>query len=580
MENQTNIDHPTIQPASLDQNVIPQPPVPFPKPKSKFWLIFSLILLFLLLSVSAFILIKKTPTTPPATSQKPTPQIASPTPNVTLETGFSFYLPLDWSAKISDQSKQHFFGKFFFPEAKDSENTYVEIESIASNKYVSNPFLKTEKTNQQTINNLTADITEGTENFGTSDRQIKQVIIKNNQNNSLIITLYKNPSDQTPSSFDTLIQSITASGKQSHNGFQIINIAFAAENISCTADPDCTATQKCNSSGSCEEIICPLIPPEECKTRTAQPHSCGKEENQPNGTSCESDTGQAGTCQNGTCLVPGSSVAPTISGPNPSQIAGFDKNLFILIPVMGDPLPDRITKSNSVYKDGYAKFYQFQGLKGQRLTTVAMEDQTTNPHSFIRTELYDEMGNSLDQKDTRVEFDAPYTGIYYLIVRSFNNQEGGYLFKIFDRNQTENLIYLKYADGSERLLDPTKSPPSYGEKEVAIIFQFISPVEVIDNNTVRYFAKPKEFEKGLGLITTPIETFLKPETYHDFLQPGHPLPEENRGYLTSKKITQLSPSKILIEPEAGKLFPKNNHIVITEMNIGRYRFFTENPAPN
>lgn len=420
----------------------------------------------------------------PKLSPSPTPPVITSTPNVTLGTGFSFYLPANWTAKISSQSKQHFFGRFFIPNA-NTEKTYVEIESIATSRLTENPLITIEKIEQKKINNLTATLTEGKERFQTSRRQVKQATFIN-EGDVLVLTLYHDPSDRAIYEFDTLVNSVTASTRVIGNNYRLANLAYADESI-----------------------------------------------------------------------------------------AQVDKDKYTKIEAMGDPLPERITKDNEPYKDGYAKFYKFEAFKGQRLTAVAMEDRTTNPGSFIRTELFDEQGQVLDQKDTRIEFDAPYTGVYYYIVSSFNQQEGGYLLKVFDRNQTENLVYVKYIDGSERLIDPTKSPPQYGKKEVAILFQFINPIEVIDNSTVRYFAKPREFEPGLGLITTPVEVYLKQETYQDFLRVNSQLPEENPEYLTRKKITLLSPSKILIEPEEGLLFPENYHIVIVEENIGSYRFFTE-----
>lgn len=414
-------------------------------------------------------------------------EVAAIEPNITLRTGFSFYLPEDWTANISNQSKQHFYGKFFLPGV-NAENTYVEIESIPSSRWVKNPLITIEKTEQRKINGLAVVLTEGKENFRNSNRRVRQAIFTN-KGNFLALTLYQSPSAQVDQ-FDSLINSVRSSDQNISSSYKFINTVHAAESI-----------------------------------------------------------------------------------------AGVDINKYVKIDVMGDPLPERIKTSDIQYKDGYAKFYAFEAFKGQRLTAVAMEDRTTNPGSFIRSELYNKDGQIIDQKDTRIEFDAPYTGTYYYIVRSFNYQEGGFLLKVFDRNQTENLIYLKYGDGSERFLDPTKSPPQYGEKEVAILFQFINPIEVINNYTVRYFAKPREFEPGLGLITTPVEVYARQETYQDFLNPHSTLPEEDPSNLMATKITKLSPSKILIEPKAGGLFPKNHHIVVVEKVIGRYRFFTENPSP-
>ncbi|PIU03504.1 hypothetical protein COT44_03625 [Candidatus Shapirobacteria bacterium CG08_land_8_20_14_0_20_39_18] len=423
----------------------------------------------------------------PTTIKEPAQQVTSK-PNVSLETGFSFHLPTDWSAKISNQSKQHFYGKFFIPNVS-AENSFVEIESISSSRLIKNPFVTAEKTEQKKINNLSVVITEGKENFQKSNRLVKQATFTN-KGNSLVVTLYRKSTEQITNQFESLIQSVSSSDQKLSRGFTIIDYVYAAESI-----------------------------------------------------------------------------------------AGIDKNQYTKIEVMGDPLPERITKNDTPYKDGYGKFYTFEAFKGQRLTTVAMEDRTTNPGGFIRSELYDEQGQMLDQKDTRIEFTAPYTGVYYYIVRSFNNQEGGYLLKVFDRNQTENLVYVKYDDGSERLVDPNMSPPVYGERDVAIIIQFVNPIEVIDNQTVRYFAKPLEFESGLGLINTPVKTYVKKETYSEFLNtPGNELPENNGSYLIKTVITKLSPSKIILQQEGGTLLPKGNHISMTEQKKGITRFFLENPA--
>lgn len=476
-----------------------------PNQSKRLMIIFGVILLLLIGGSTYFLTARKSqpvtqyeqPTLPVATIIEPsvtnqtspeakTSPSSSAAANVNLRTGFAFYLPKDWTAKISDQSKQHFYGKFFLPSL-NKELSYIEIESITAPNSTKNPFIRAEKTQQKIINGLNATIVEGRENFQSSNRLVKQATFTNGSY-ALVITMYRRPADNIDAQFDAFIQSVSASGKTSGKRLFFISEVFAAE-----------------------------------------------------------------------------------------VIAGVDKEKYVRVEVMGDPLPERITKKDAQYKDGYAKFYKFEAFRGQRLTAVAMEDQTTNPGSFIRSELYDEQGKLLDGKDTRTEFEAPYTGIYYWIVRSFNSQEGGYLLKVFDRNQTENLVYLKYADGSERLLDPAKSPPQYGEKEVAILFQFISPIEVINNRTIRYFAKPKEFESGLGLITTPLEVYLKQLTYQDLLQQGSELPENDSNNLVATKLTKLSPSKILIEPEAGGLFPSNRHIVIVEQNIGRYRFFTENP---
>lgn len=435
---------------------------------------------------------------------KPTSAIAlsGKTPNITLASGFTFYLPVSWSAKISDQTKEHFSGRFFIPGAND-KTSYVEIESIISSKQVLNPFIQVTRTHKESINGRESTIIEGREKFQHSVRLIKQVAFTS-QNKTLTLTLYKNPGETLDSQFDQLANSVIAVKTMGwEQRLFFIQTAFAAE-----------------------------------------------------------------------------------------AIAGIDKDKYRLIEVMSDPIREQISKDDTVYGDGYAKFYKFEAFKGQRLTTVAMEDRTTNPGSFIRSELYDEHGQQLYSKDTRIEYEAPYTGTYYLIVRTFNNQEGGYLLKIFDRNQTENLTYLKFADGSEVLLDPNKSIPDYGEAEAAIIMQFISPVEV-GEGVLRFRAKPKEFEADPGEVSVPIYLYGRLGSYNSDIkgQQFWKLPEDDPGNILKIRITQLSPSKIFIRPEQEELFPKNYHYNLSlnlpfidssgqttgAISYGGGRFFTENP---
>ncbi len=272
-------------------------------------------------------------------------------------------------------------------------------------------------------------------------------------------------------------------------------------------------------------------------------------------------------------------------------IAGIDKENYQRIEVMAEPITTEITAKDKPYKDGYAKLYTFDAFKGQRLTTVAEEDSTTNPSSFIRSELYTEDGKQLFSQDTRIEFETAYTGKYYLIVRSFNNQAGKYRLKIFDRNQTENLTYLKYADGREVLVDYNKTPPQYGIEEAALIMQFISPVEV-EQNSVIFQAKPREFEADPGEVSVPIYLYGRPGSYNSDIkdQQFSKLPEDESANILKIKITKLTPSKIYIEPEEGGLFPKNYHYNLLlnlpfinslgqttgTTSYGGGRFFTEN----
>jgi len=574
-------------------------------------------------------------------------------PNVVLETGFSFYLPSSWTAKISDQSKTHFFGRFFLPNI-NKDTTYVEIESLASNKQVKNPLVVFEKTEDRKINGLQAALSEGKEKFGTSQRLIKQASFIN-KGNILTISLYYTALYKDSTDYDSLIRSVSGSMQSAGQGFRWMRPVYAAEAAKCQKDQDCSDIERCNlqtaqcdlpvcasvpvqacqtsrsrlhacpqivnqtdgtsclvglnvdqkgvcekgecvpcldnsedkcptveclsndgckpeeqcnlSNKKCEVPLCPTIPPSteySCETVISAPHTCPQPINKPDGMVCKSE-GKTGACQDGACVV------------SAEKIAGIPVNNFTKIKVMSDSLSAKISQSDTKYKDGYAKFYSFEAFKGQRLTTAVKEDSNTNPGSFIKTELYNDKDQLLLGQDTRIEYTAPYTGSYYYVVRSFNNQEGGFLLRIFDRNQTDNLVYLKYGDGTEKLVDPTKTPPPYGEQEVAIEVQFTAPVDVVDDGHVSYFAKAKELEPGLGQITTPLEVYGKKLTYQDLLKNGSELPEEYAQNLLKTKITKLTPSKVLIEPAVGGFFPKNYHLVVVEQFSGRQRFFTENP---
>lgn len=272
-------------------------------------------------------------------------------------------------------------------------------------------------------------------------------------------------------------------------------------------------------------------------------------------------------------------------------IVGVPVEHFKKITVMADPLRESITSQDKPYQDGYAKFYKFDALNGQRLTTVALEDRSTNPGSFIRSELYDQDGNLIGNRaDTRIEFNAPYTGTYYLVVHSFGGQSGGFLLKVFDVDQTTNQIYAKYADGSEKLIDYRTGDIIIGAREAAIIFQFTNPIG-LSGNQVRYVREPEEFGSGLGLITVTLRTYQKQETYY-----GPWLTIEGQSaYEVQPKFTQVSANKLLIQPTVSDFFPVGHQIAIQEVYadevyqnadvpVGSFgwvvRFFTEDRQTN
>jgi len=260
----------------------------------------------------------------------------------------------------------------------------------------------------------------------------------------------------------------------------------------------------------------------------------------------------------------------------PSPIANLN---YKEIKIMDSPLEEQITKNDPPVSDGYAKGYVFYAHKSQRLTTVALEDRSSNPGSFIRSAVYDVEGNIMtgSEKDTRVEYEAPASGYYFLVVRSFNNQEGKFKLRVFDRDQVENKVFIKYKNGEEKFLDYNKNL-QVREEEVAIIFEFVSPVEILPDNVVRYQGKPREFEPSPGLVITPIEVYSMPGKYDDLKASSVVLPEDKKENKNNINLTKIGPARILITPING-LFAKNLHIYVKEQSIGGYRFFTENEQP-
>jgi len=128
------------------------------------------------------------------------------------------------------------------------------------------------------------------------------------------------------------------------------------------------------------------------------------------------------------------------------------------------------------------------------LEILAEESQIETTGSFIETELYDNTGSLVMSAQTRLSNIEQYTNKCtkgcYLIVKSFNSKEGPFLLKIFDLDQVNNLYYAHFADGTEMLTNENNSVESGINQEAVLLIRFVSPIEVIDQNTVRFFQKP------------------------------------------------------------------------------------------
>lgn len=236
-----------------------------------------------------------------------------------------------------------------------------------------------------------------------------------------------------------------------------------------------------------------------------------------------------------------------------TAIAGFPIESWKTIEVMEGPYPERITNDDYVYKDGYAKLFKFSMIRGQRLEILAEESQIETTGSFIETELYDNTGSLVMSAQTRLSNIEQYTDKCtkecYLIVKSFNSKEGPFLLKIFDLDQVNNLYYAHFADGTEMLTNENNSVKSGINQEAVLLIRFVSPIEVIDQNTVRFFQKPdngcinckRDLSKD---ITASISVFI------DHIE-------------IPIKITKIFLNQAIIQPLEGEGFPAGTGVGFT-----------------
>ncbi len=241
-----------------------------------------------------------------------------------------------------------------------------------------------------------------------------------------------------------------------------------------------------------------------------------------------------------------------------ATIAGIPQSEAKAIEIMEGPYPDRITKDNFPYKDGYAKLFKFEYLKGQRLEILTEENkqdlQTTG--SYIESELY--YANPSDRNQftlvtkggTRIGTDTRNSlesGTYYLVVNTFGQKEGRFLVKIFDLDQVQDLFYAKFADGSEHLINRANSRIS-SNQEAVLLFRFTGPIEVVGNNKIRWFRKQDN-----GCISLCLG-------YYAFGDVTVPVTVKVNQVDIPIKITKLFMNQAIIQPADGGGFPINSTI--------------------
>jgi hypothetical protein len=79
----------------------------------------------------------------------------------------------------------------------------------------------------------------------------------------------------------------------------------------CTSDDQCPDTERCDSDNKCTQVICVMGAPV-CQQIVVRNHRC-ELDNLPDGTSCTDEDGNAGSCQEGACVI--SALTPTCPPP-------------------------------------------------------------------------------------------------------------------------------------------------------------------------------------------------------------------------------------------------------------------------
>lgn len=432
---------------------------------------------------------------------------------------FRVEAPQDWSLVVSVNMTTAFAGRLYPPNHQNQSN-YIEIHSSSVDQAGSNPLLQITTETQENGYIMR----RGKETLMDSQRVFVQAEIANN---STVLTATLIGDAGFVANNEAVLEKLIAPAKSlsslAPSGFKLIPQAFAQ-----MASPMLYPSPGLDSSPSSVPTPHPFtnITPQTTQTK-------------PEGFEIVAEA--------------------THSGQVGSTIAGFDKQEFNTISVMQGPYPERLTRDDRPYKDGYARLYKFYAYKGQRIETLAEEDPSVG--SFLRSELYDQDGRLINSADTRLDNRTHvgwYTGFYYLIVRSFDYKEGPLLLKVFDKNQTENLFYAKYADGSEYLLNTLESEFTKPQQAAAII-AFSSPIEIIDGNKVRYFRNPGNdcincsyiSDHGwYGDVTIPVSIFD-----HSL---NAPIPI---------KLTKISINQVLVQPYSTEAFEKNKTFSVS-VNYG------------
>lgn len=247
------------------------------------------------------------------------------------------------------------------------------------------------------------------------------------------------------------------------------------------------------------------------------------------------------------------------------------------IEVMGALLEDMIISKDASYKDGYAKGYKFVAFKSQKLASYAEQDASLGK-SYIHSQLFDSNGNAISSEmGTHIEFKATYTGEYFLIVWTFNKQEGKVTVRIDDNDQLGCSSIIKYPDGAELAMNPEEHAVGgdviVGAFDVGYIYQCPKPITLLNDTTVQVETVPRKSGEAPKLMSWQVNVWISADMYK-------PKEGKNTTFVPAEdkdsnkvefKIQQLGANRILITPENG-LFLKSRQATIRGWGT---RFFTQ-----
>lgn len=222
-----------------------------------------------------------------------------------------------------------------------------------------------------------------------------------------------------------------------------------------------------------------------------------------------------------------------------------------------EPIISQFSETDGTWNEKRTQGYVFDAFKGQRLTTVAEE---TVGYSYIKSDLYNEQGEPVTgDLDTRVEFVAPKTGRYHVLVQNLKNGTEAYSMRLEDRDKSGIVVKIRGADGKEYFLSEGKKVPEVG---------FLNFGFMVNTNK----------DVNLELITPVI--YALPGNWEQFQQEAF-FPEDDPKNMVPTKVTRLDDGRVFVEPENGGLLPGNSQIVMNFSTGSNskytFRIFTTTP---